>query len=146
MPHLVGRFEAAWENAMAEATFAATPATTGYVHPRLGLYAQVPTSAGSAQTITNNVITDVANPISNRNGLFLSIFYGSSVANTNTWTSHITNAVACAWQPEDATDDDVRAAITSVGTSWGARSRGGSVFTFVAGGTRTGWLWVLHGS
>ena len=128
---------------MAEATFAATPATTGYVNPRLGLYAQI---GSTAQTITNNVITDVANPISNRNGLSLSIFYGSSIANTNTWTSHITNAVACAFQPEDATDDDVRAAITSVGTSWGSRSRGGSVFTFVAGGTRSGWLWVLHGS
>jgi hypothetical protein len=133
---------------MAEMTVAATPATTGYVDPKKGVWGQVPNlrqnSSGVAQTITNNVITDVTNHIADRSNLKLSVFYVSSVENTNTWTSEIKNAVACAWQPEDATDDDVRIAITAVGTASGERSRGGSVFTAVAGGTRSGWLWVLH--
>ena len=116
----------------------------GFVEPKSGLYLQVPNSSGSAQTITNNVITDVATPIANRNGLKFSIYNLIDVANAETVASEIKNAVACAWQPEDVTEDDVRVAITSVGTVSGERSRGGSVFTFVASGTRSGWLWVLH--
>ena len=121
------------------------PSVAGFVVPKLGVYSQVPTSAGAAQTITNNVITDVANPISNRQGMQLSVFNVIDIANTETLNTGLPNGIACAFQPEDATDDDVRAAITGF-TAVGARSRASTVLTFVAGGTRSGWIWMLHGT
>lgn len=131
---------------MAEATVALTPSDTGYAGQ--GVWSSNPNlkklAAGVQQTDANSVLTDVGN-LQPRNGLTLSIFYFSAVADTNTWTSEIKNAVACAWQADVADDDDVRASISSH-TASGARGRGGAVFTFVAGGTRSGWLWVLHGS
>jgi hypothetical protein len=121
--------------------------TAGF--PGNGVYGSFPNtkrdSTSVQQTITNELIANVDNHHPNKDGLKLSIFYFNDAANTETWSSEIKNAVACAWQPDDATDDDVRVAITGA-TAGGSRSRGGAVFTFVAGGTRGGWLWVLHGS
>jgi len=143
MPHLVGRFEAAWENAMAAKTPTTTKTTAGYVDPALGLYGCGPNtktySSSVIATATNNLKTDVKDLISNRNGLKLSIFFFSDIdAAGDTWTSGLPNIKACAWQPADATDDKVSAVCT-------AKSTG--TITFVAQNANSeGWLWVLHGS
>jgi hypothetical protein len=120
------------------ATYNATKSTAGFVEAGKGVF-------GGIATITNNLNTDVNTPLADRQGLKLGIYHMTDVANTDTWASGIPAAYACAWQPEDATDDDARAVITAY-TAVGERSRGGSVFTFVTGGTRAGWLWVLHGT
>jgi len=115
--------------------------TAGYVQPKLGVFGV----GSTASTSTNNLLTDVNNPRSNRNGLHLSIIHFADVDNAETWTSEIKGAVACAWQGEDATDDDGAVFITVAAA--GGRSRSGSVFQFqMENSTSAGWLWVLHAS
>ncbi len=114
--------------------------TAGYVPP--GFVFGV---GSTAQTTTNNLNTDVSN-IHSTQGLKLTVFHCTAVANAETITEEIHNAVACAWQPEDATDDDVRVVLTVSASKVNNRARSSATFTFVTGGTRAGWLWVLHGS
>ena len=73
--------------------------------------------------------------LSNREGLTLTIWHLNAVANAETLTTGLDSIVAVAWQPEDPTDDDVRMALTTQVTG---------ILTFVAGGTRAGWVWILH--
>lgn len=114
---------------MAEATVNMTRGTAGFVDPRMGVF-------GGVCAVTDNLNTDTNQPQANRNGMELLIFHLTSVANTNTFTTGINDIVGVSWQPEDATDDDVRPSLTTQTTG---------VVTFVAGGTRAGWLWILRG-
>jgi hypothetical protein len=111
------------------ATINMTKSTAGYVDPRMGVY-------GGVCAVTDNLVSDTDQLRSNRNGLELLIFHVTAVANAETLTTYIDDIVAVAWQPEDATDDDVRVSLTT---------QANGILTFVAGGTRQGWLWILHG-
>ncbi len=66
----------------------------------------------------------------------LEVRHLTGVANAGTYASGIPNIIAVAWQPEDATDDDVRPYLVTQATG---------LVAFVAGGTRAGWLWILRG-
>ncbi len=125
---------------MAE-TVPTTSGTAGYVQAKLGVFGV----GSTASTAINNLNTNVDNQRSNRNGLQMSIIHFADVDNTETWTSELQGAVACAWQGEDA-DDDAGVAFITVAAA-GGRSRSGSVFTFqMQNSTSAGWLWVLHAS
>jgi hypothetical protein len=106
-----------------------TPATAGFVNPRLGVY-------GGVCAVTDNLVSDTGQPQSNRQGMELLIFHCTAVATGETITTGINDIVAVAWQAEHATDDDVRVSLTT---------QTAGIVTFVAGGTRQGWLWILRG-
>ena len=123
------------------ATISATDATTGFV-PKGSVFGIGETTA---QTISNNLAT--VGQIRNFKGLTLSVYHVTAVTDTDTITiGGMNGAVACAWQPEDLGDDgDVSVLVNPAASATGARSRIGTIFTFVGGGgTEQGWLWVLH--
>jgi hypothetical protein len=124
------------------ATISATSATTGYVPP--GFVFGI--GQTTAQTNTNNLAT--VGQIRGTAGLTLSIFHVTAVANAETITiGGMHNAVACAWQPEDIGDDgDTSVLVNVASAATGNRGQTGTTFTFYNGGTRQGWLWVLHGN
>ena len=104
--------------------------TSGFVDVKTGVF-------GGVVAVTDNLLTDTNLPVVNRLGMDLLVYRCIDVANAETITFSRPDIVALAWQPEDATDDDVRAALTTQATG---------VVTFVAGGTRQGWLWMLVGA
>lgn len=112
--------------------------TAGYVVPGKSVY-------GGVSTTTNNLLSDVDTHIADRQGLKLSIFYfgpsnsANDIDTGDTWTSNISNIVALAWQPADATDDKVSPSLTTQAT-------GVVTFTAENATNNEGWLWVLHGS
>jgi hypothetical protein len=116
-----------------------TTTTAGYVNPKLGLYTCGPgRGTSTVATATNNLKSDVADSMSNRNGLQMSIFFFTDIDTTDTWTSGIPGIKAVAWQPADATDDVVSPVLTTVATG---------IITFIATNANSeGWLWVLHSS
>ena len=91
---------------------------------------------GGVATVTNTILTDVAEHLADRSGLKLSIWHLTAVADAETLTTGIDSIKAVAWQPDDCTDDDVRPTLTTQATG---------IVTFKAGGSRKGWLWILHG-
>ena len=101
--------------------------TAGFVDK--GVYGGVVTGIGA------DLLVDVAEHHPDRSNLKLSIFHLSGITDTITYTTGMDSIVALAWQPEDGTDDDVRAVLTTQVTG---------IVTFAAGGTRAGWLWILH--
>ena len=100
----------------------------------------------TAQTTANNLAT--VGQIRSTKGLTLTIHHCTAVATGETITiGGMHNAVACAWQPEDIGDDgDTSVLVNVAATATGDRARSGTTFTFTNGGTRQGWLWVLHGN
>jgi hypothetical protein len=108
-----------------------TQGTTGYIHPDLGVW-------GGVCAIGDNIRTDTAEPLANRKGLRLSIWYFATVDDADYWTSNLKGVKACAWQGFDATDDCGAATLTTAATG---------VITFTSeGGAMEGCLWVLSAS
>ncbi len=100
----------------------------------------------TAQTTVNNLQSDVDSKHGHA-GLQLSVLHVTAVSNTDSITEEIYGAVACAWQPEDASDDGDVSVVLTLGTAVGASARKPALFTFVGGGgTEAGWIWVLHAS
>lgn len=124
------------------ATISTSADTTGYVPP--GFVFGI--GKTTAQTNTNNLAT--VGQIRGIAGLTLSVFHVTAVANAETITiPGLHNAVACAWQPEDIGDDgDTSVLINVASSTTNYRAQKGTTFTFYNGGTRQGWLWVLHGN
>jgi len=124
------------------AAISATAATTGFV-PKGSVFGIGKTTA---QDNTNNLAT--VGQIRSTKGLELEIFHCTAVANAETITiGGMHNVVACAWQPEDIGDDgDTSVLCNPAASATGERGGVGTTFTFYNGGTRQGWLWVLHGS
>jgi hypothetical protein len=122
---------------MAAKTPVMTRSTAGHVEPGLGVY-------GGVCAVTDNILSDTAEHLANRNGLKLSIFYfgpsasANDIDNGDTWTSNIQGIKAVAWQGADAADDCCAATLTTAATG---------VITFQAENANSeGWLWVLHAS
>ena len=99
---------------------------------------------GTVVSATTDLVVEVNSHIPNRSHLQLKEAHLNSVANAETLATGIANAVACAWQAEDAAADDVRAFLTY--TAVGTRARSTATLNFLAGGTRSGWIWILHGT
>lgn len=126
---------------MAEATAVTTVGGTGHC-PDGWVYG---VGQNGESTITNDMLGDSIGQLHNTASLKFKAIRFSSIANTNTYTSGLRGVVACAWQPDDCTDDDVRAVITDRDNKPNTTdTRGAAKFTFVAGGTRSGWLWVWY--
>lgn len=129
------------------ATINVTNSSAGYVPigSVYGVGIGVPGTAATAQTTANNLAT--VGSLHSIAAHQLSVYHVTAVANAETITTPIHNAIACAWQPEDIGDDGDTSVLLTVPTSdAGFRSRFGSTFTFSNGGTRQGWLWVLSGT
>ena len=101
--------------------------TAGYVSK--GVY------GGVVSGIGGDLLVDVAEHHPDRSNMKLTITHLTDVADAETLAMGMDSIVALAWQPEDGTDDDVRAVLTTQVTG---------IVTFAAGGTRKGWLWILH--
>ena len=92
---------------------------------------------GGVNPISTALIT-VGKHHANRNGAKLSIFYFSSVDDTDTWASGIKNIIATAWQADQADADICATTLTTALT--------GEVTWDCQNASSNGWLWVLHGT
>lgn len=109
---------------------------TGFVDPRSGVWMQTAALGGDNTT-------DGGLAVSTKN-LKLSIFSflastsGHDIDSGDTWASGLKGIVACAWQPNDTTDD-----LVAVEPDVANRATGVVKFTST-NSNNTGWLWVLH--
>ena len=108
-----------------------TKTTAGYVDPKLGVY-------GGVCALADNIKTDTAERLANRQGLFLSIFFFTDVDNADTWASGLPGVKACAWQGADPDDDGGAVSLLVAST--------GQIGFAMQNANSEGWLWVLHGS
>jgi hypothetical protein len=120
---------------MAEVT-PVTKGTAGYLPPDLGVW-------GGVCALADNIRTGTAEPLANRLGLRLSIWYFASVGNADTWTVSTVGLLkgvkACAWQGEDPDDDCGAPSITAIDTTTGQCT----ISFAMQNAASSGWLWVL---
>jgi len=116
---------------MAAITPVTTKSTAGYVDPKKGLY-------GGVCALADNIKSGTAEHLSNRQGLFTSIFFFSDVDNADTWTSGLPAVKACFWQGCDPDDDGGACSLLVAAT--------GQIGFAMQNAASEGWLLVFHGS